>query len=194
MLVFKTKRETGGRVCRGTPLTPIWVSFPIQIQNFAKFWRSAVLTLKSLSEVTTVTLALMATACASTTLYYPPEFGVNTRGDSHPIARKAIQLYGDSIGDTRIDVTRNSVHYAAAGGNDNSTTTRILADSTASVAKWTIGWGFSYGILNSFFGHAASAYSANLAAKPATVAAKPAQLPSVGSTIPAQTSAKVVAP
>lgn len=141
-----------------------------------------------------VTALVALSGCASTTVYYPSDIATSDGINSHPVSRKAIQLYGDSIGGTRIDVTRNSVHYSAEGGNDNSTTTRILADSTASVAKWTIGWGFSYGILNSLFGHASSAYAANVAAKPGAVAPVAKPLPSVGSTIPAQTSARVVAP
>lgn len=129
--------------------------------------------------------------CASSTIYFPQQDAVGPDGVSRrPVARKAIQLYGDTYGDTRIRVTRNSVEFRAGGGIDNSTTTNKIFDSATSVARWTIGWGFSYGILNSLFGHAGAAYSANQAAHPATVT-KAAPLPSVGSTIPAQTSAVV---
>jgi hypothetical protein len=115
---------------------------------------------------------------------------VDSRGAGHPVSRKAIQLYGDSLGKTVIRVAGNSVEYRADGGNINSIVTAKIFDSATSVARWTIGWGFSYGILNSLFGHAASSYAVHQATTPATVV-KPAPLPSVGSTIPAQTSAVV---
>jgi hypothetical protein len=94
------------------------------------------------------------------------------------------------VGKTVIKVAGNSVYYSAEGGNINSVVTAQIFDSATSVARWTIGWGFSYGILNSLFGHAASSYAVHQATTPATVV-KPAPLPSVGSTIPAQTSAVV---
>jgi hypothetical protein len=93
-----------------------------------------------------------------------------------------------------VRITRNGTDFHASGGIDNSVVTDKIFDSATSVARWTIGWGFSYGILNSLFGHAGAAYATHEAALPKTVPANQAPLPSVGSTIPAQTTAHVVAP
>ena len=119
---------------------------------------------------------------------------MDTKGNVHPVARKAIQLYGDSLGATHIRVTRNEVDYSAAGGNDNSIVTNTLFHEAGSVTKFGIRWGFSFAILKSLFGNAASSYAVNQNASAARAAAvKPAApLPSVGATIPAQTAARVV--
>ena len=133
-------------------------------------------------------LAIAMSGCSSVTFYYPAETSLTERGEARVVSKKALQLYGDSIGSTQVDITRNGLHYASAGGIDNSTTTGIIARETSSVAKWGIGWGFSFGILKSLFGNAASSYAVNQA-RPVAAPARP--LPSVGSTIPAQTSAVV---
>lgn len=140
----------------------------------------------------------MLSGCSSTTAYYPPTERIDSKGNSRTVAAKAFQTYGDSLGNTSLEVLPTGIRYAATGGNFNSPTTGIIAGEVGRTTRFGISWGFMYGILNSFFGHAGSAYSANQAAS-ATKAASAAKasgsaatkLPQVGSTIPAQTTATV---
>ena len=129
--------------------------------------------------------------CASTTAYFPAETYLDDKGVMRSKAHKAIQLYGDSLGATSFEVTRDRVRYAAAGGIDNSTTTGIIARETGQTVRTGFAWGFGYGMAVKFF---QSVLNPIVTKAPVTAApaAKPAPLPAVGSTIPAQTSATVV--
>lgn len=65
----------------------------------------------------------MLTSCARTDIYYPYAGFDGKNGP--PGGGRAVVLNGsDSLGNTVIDVTRNGVRFASAGGIDNSTSTR----------------------------------------------------------------------
>lgn len=75
-----------------------------------------------------VLVPLAMCSCARVDLYYPPDgksVVVDDRGRPHRAHGRALVLNGtDSLGNTVIDVTRNGVRLASAGGLDNSTSTR----------------------------------------------------------------------
>ena len=145
--------------------------------------------------------------CARTDLYYPSngkDVITDERGRSYHPHNRAVVLNGtDSLGSTSIDITRDGLHFASAGGIDNSTSTRagyrtarygagaavtavlgVTAINAASSA-----YGANQAQVASSNASAAKASAANAAAKGST-----AKLPQVGSTIPAQTQATVSVP
>jgi hypothetical protein len=70
---------------------------------------------------------LMMMSCARTDIYYPGDGKavIDERGRAHIPHNRAVVLNGsDSLGHTSVEVTRNGVRFASAGGIDNSTSTR----------------------------------------------------------------------
>jgi hypothetical protein len=103
--------------------------------------------------------------CARTDVYFPPMDGKVVYdaegGTKAPSYHRAVVLNGsDSLGNTEIEVTRNSVRFASAGGIDNSTSTRE--------GYRTVRYGIGAAALTAgtavVAAQAASAYSANQAA------------------------------
>lgn len=142
-------------------------------------------------------IAILVTGCARTDFYYPSDGKavIDERGHAHFPHNRAVVLNGsDSLGGTTISITRSGVHYASAGGIDNSTSTREGYRTVRfgiAAAAWAAG-------AAAVAGQAAGAYNANqaqvgvsnaAASRAAASAVKP--LPEVGATIPAQTQAVV---
>jgi len=110
-------------------------------------------------------IALMSCSCARTDIYFPPDgktFDENGGGGSKaPSYHRAVVLNGsDSLGNTQIEVTSNSVRYASAGGIDNSTSTR----EGYRTVRHGVGTAATAAVLGIGLSQAASAYSANQAA------------------------------
>lgn len=105
--------------------------------------------------------ACYLSACARTDIYFPPDGKSYVEGGKAPSYHRAVVLNGsDSLGNTQIEVTSNSVRYVSAGGIDNSTSTREgyrTARYGAAAAAWTAGAAV-------VAAQAASAYGANQAA------------------------------
>lgn len=101
---------------------------------------------------------LIMVGCARTDIYYPPGDGKEVVGNGHG---RAVVLNGsDSLGNTRIAVTRGGVTFESAGGIDNSTSTREGYRTVRfgiAAAAWAAG-------ATAVASQAASAYSANQAA------------------------------
>jgi hypothetical protein len=115
-------------------------------------------------KLTAALLCLAVGACARTDLYYPSngkDVVVDDRGRVSRGHNRAVVLNGtDALGNTVIDVTRNGVRLAAAGGLDNSTSTREGYRTLRygiGAAAWAAG---AVGVANV----AANAYGANQAA------------------------------
>lgn len=102
-------------------------------------------------------LVIIGGGCARTDIYYP------FAGDGKSVVGggRAVVLNGtDSLGHTEVEVTSGGVRYLAAGGVDNSTSTKEgyrTARYGAAAAAWTAG----AAVVAS---QAASAYGANQAA------------------------------
>lgn len=139
------------------------------------------------------------TSCARTDIYYPSsgkDVVIDERGRVSRHHNRAVVLNGsDSLGNTIVEVTRNGVRYASAGGIDNSTSTREGYRTVRygiAAAAWAAG-------ATAVASQAASAYNANqaqvgvsnaAASRAAASAVQP--LPAAGSTINATIPATVV--
>src|SRR4029077_18331848 len=115
-------------------------------------------------------VAILGVGCGRVDVYYPYAGGYSSDGKSvvPPGGGRAVVLNGtDALGDTVIDVTPNGVRLAAAGGLDNSTSTREGYRTLRygiGAAAWAAG---AVGVANV----AANAYGANQAANATSNAA-----------------------
>jgi hypothetical protein len=115
-------------------------------------------------------VAILGVGCGRVDVYYPYAGGYNSDGKSvvPPGGGRAVVLNGtDALGNTVIDVTSNGVRLAAAGGLDNSTSTREGYRTLRygiGAAAWAAG---AVGVANV----AANAYGANQAANATSNAA-----------------------
>ena len=139
--------------------------------------------------------------------YYPSDgksVVVDDRGHVNRAHNRALVLNGtDSLGSTSVDITRNGLHFASAGGIDNSTSTR----AGYRTARYGAGAAVTAVLGVAAINAASSAYGANqaqvassnasaakLGAANAAAKASAAKLPVVGTSIPAQTTATVTVP
>lgn len=148
-------------------------------------------------------LSLSLVGCASTTAYYPPLTAYDDKGRTRTISSKAFQTYGDSLGATEVTISNTGVRYAAAMGNMNSPTTAIIAGEVGRTTRFGMSALAWYGILKAAFGlgqgisnnvanTSTTNAATNAAAKTSSSSASASStLPTVGSTIPAQTTATV---
>jgi hypothetical protein len=138
---------------------------------------------------------MLCFGCARTWVNYPPEVVTGKDGVTRSVASRAFELNGsDALGATNIEVTRNGVRFASAGGIDNSTSTREgyrtvrYGVSTAGTAAG------AYFALAAYQANQAANAASNVAASKAAAATAVSSkaLPAAGSTINATVPATVV--
>jgi hypothetical protein len=144
-----------------------------------------------------ILLTALSVGCARTWVNYPPRViqgGVGADGkfvQGKVVAARAIELNGsDSLGATTIDVTNGGVHFASAGGIDNSTSTRAGyrtvrhgVSAIAAVATTGILAGQASNAYGANQGASAAASKANAGAATGAARAPAEALPAAGSTI-----------
>lgn len=168
--------------------------------------------MKFLASILALTLTL---GCARTWVNYPPGMVQGKDGTTRQVAARALELNGsDALGHTEFEVTSGGVRFVAAGGIDNSTSTKE-GYRTVRHGVGTAGAVATAGLLAGAAQSAHQAQSASnvaqskaqsataiAAGKDATairlaqIAAREkaagAALPLAGSTIPAQVPAEVI--
>jgi hypothetical protein len=145
--------------------------------------------------ITILLIPIISFGCARTWINYPPKIVTGKDGVTRSVASRAIELNGsDALGATNIEVTRNGVRFASAGGIDNSTSTREgyrtvrYGISTAGTAAG------AYFALQAYAANQAANAASSVAASKAAAATATASkaLPAAGSTINATVPATVV--
>lgn len=110
-----------------------------------------------------IPLIVVWSSCARVDVYYPSDgkdVVIDDRGRPHRGHGRALVLNGtDSLGNTVIDVTRNGVRFASAGGLDSSTTTL----GWQRTIRHGVGTAAGAAVLGIGLSQAANAYSANQA-------------------------------